>query len=228
MSKAQKQIQNRPFRCKIFLLNKRADYGCLTKDWLDMFQKLFSPKGEPALNGQSQMWPGRIMNKKEHSKMVRPEDIKDDELKSSSKTGNDPGWAMGFGPLLGGICCSVFHLCLHPNGIFYYFPDPASSLYIDYLRGRWFILHFLSHCPMKNQPHTDLMERPVPYSEIVDFGMGSTATRNLGVVSFGVGMIWNMEVWVTRGWTVAEAASCSHYLLSFSPTVTDPFIFSWT
>jgi len=50
--------------------------------------------------------------------MVMPEDIKDDELKSSSKTGNPAGWAMGFDQLLESICCSVLHLPFCPMGLF--------------------------------------------------------------------------------------------------------------
>ena len=53
-------------------------------------------------------WPTSHVSREDHgqertSKMVMPEDIKDDELKSSSKTGNPAGWAMGFDQLLESI-----------------------------------------------------------------------------------------------------------------------------
>lgn len=42
------------------------------------------------------------------------------------------------------------------------------------------------------EPHIDLMERTVHYPEILDSELGSITTRDLGIVSFGVGMVGKM------------------------------------
>lgn len=50
--------------------------------------KLSYPQGEPVLNGPPHMCPGEDHTGAEKNiKMVMPEDIKDDELKSSSRQG---------------------------------------------------------------------------------------------------------------------------------------------